>query len=120
MISFRPLDFLALSTCLWIVYRALKITRSRSRATKLTGPPSKSWLFGVSKEVFDGDNGAIYEAWAQKYGSVYGVAGPLGERRVILTDPKAIAHIYAKPYVYVKDQFNKFLFEDLVCHFLLH
>lgn len=114
MFSFRPFDALALLSCLWITYKAIKIARARARATKLAGPPSKSWLFGVSKEVFDGDNGAIYETWAQTYGSVYGIAGPLGERRIILTDPKAIAHVYAKPYLYVKDQFNKFLFEDLV------
>ena len=86
--------------------------------TKLTGPPSKNWLFGVSKEVFDGDNGAIYEAWASEYGPVYEIAGPLGERRVVLTDPKAIAHCYAKPDTYVKDDFFKAQSEYLVCPFL--
>lgn len=114
MINLGPTDALALLSCVWLTYRIVKITRSRARTTKLTGPPSKSWFFGVSKEVFEGDNGALYEAWAQTFGPVYQVAGPLGERRVVLLDPKAIAHFYAKTYIYVKDSFAKQLTEELV------
>lgn len=118
MIRLRPVDALVLSICLWLTYRIVKTVRSRARTTKLNGPPQKSWLFGVTKEVFDGDNGAIYEAWEKAYGSIFQILGPLGERRIVLTDPKAIAHYYAKPDIYVKDDFIKAQTEDLVCTFL--
>ncbi|KAJ6511400.1 cytochrome P450 [Mycena vitilis] len=37
----------------------------------------------------------LYDGWAQKYGSVFQIRGPMGSVRIILCDPKAIAHLYA-------------------------
>ncbi|KIJ57883.1 hypothetical protein HYDPIDRAFT_120221 [Hydnomerulius pinastri MD-312] len=42
------------------------------------------------------DAGAMYEAWAEEYGVVYEVPSTLGKTRVVLCDPKAIAHFYAR------------------------
>lgn len=114
LMNIRALDALALVAGLWLIYQAIKIARARARTTKLPGPQAKSWFFGVSKEVFDGDNGALFESWAQAYGSVFQVPGPLGDRRTVLTDPKAVAHYFAKSNTYIKTSFAKKLTEDLV------
>jgi len=41
--------------------------------------------------------GSIYEQWANEYGLVFGVPTTLGGNKIVLLcDPKAIAHFYAK------------------------
>lgn len=86
----------------WVLYRLWKVVRSKAKQTKLKGPRSSSWLFGVTNEVFDGDSGDVYEAWAKQYGKVYQIPGAMGQRRLVITDPKAIAHCWAKTYTYRK------------------
>lgn len=107
-------DGLALAAASWLLYLVIRAARSRSRTTKLLGPPAPSWFFGVSKEVFDGDSGVLFENWAQAYGSVYQVPGPLGERRVVLTDPKAVAHYFARVDTFVKSEFEKRAIDNVV------
>ena len=114
LLNIRALDVLAFTASSWLIYRVYKITRARARTTKLAGPPAKSWLFGVSKEVFDGDNGELYESWANTYGPVFQVPGPLGDRRTVITDPKAVAHYFAKSYTYIRNSFGRKLVENLV------
>ncbi|KAL5488445.1 hypothetical protein ACEPAI_6563 [Sanghuangporus weigelae] len=88
--------------------------------TKLKGPPSSSWIFGVTKEVFKGDSGALYEQWAKEYGPVYQIPTPLGGRRTILTDPKAVAYFYSKEtFTCVQSNFSKRLIENLLGRGLL-
>ena len=110
----RLVDGLALATGLWLLYLVLKSSYARSKTTKLNGPPSSSWLFGVSKEVLLGDSGALFEKWASTHGSVYQVAGPLGERRVVLTDPKAISHVYARMETFIKSDFDRIVLDKIV------
>lgn len=114
LMSVRALDALAFAAGSWLLYRVVTIVRARARTTKLQGPPAKSWLFGVSKEVFDGDSGALYENWAQTYGSVFQVPGPLGDRRTVLMDPKAIAHYFSKANTFVKLSFARKFSESVV------
>ncbi|KAF8119553.1 cytochrome P450 [Boletus edulis] len=98
----RPYQWYAFDagvTCIaiWTLLRWLRATRRKLRTTQLRGPPSESFLYGVGKRILDAeDSGAIYEAWAQEYGPVYAVPSTLGSERIILCDPKAIAHFYAK------------------------
>ncbi|KAJ6607569.1 cytochrome P450 [Mycena sp. CBHHK59/15] len=62
----------------------------------LIKPPSPSFVFGHTKEIMGSRNPAdLYGGWAQTYGSVYQVRGPLGTGRFVVCDPKAIAHVYA-------------------------
>ncbi|KAJ6626458.1 cytochrome P450 [Mycena sp. CBHHK59/15] len=66
------------------------------RTARLQGPPSPSFVFGHTKEIMGSRNPAdLYGGWAQTYGSVYQVRGPLGTDRFVVCDPKAIAHVYA-------------------------
>ena len=84
-------------TAIWTLLRWLRTSRQQLRTTQLQGPPSESFLYGVGKRILDvEDSGAIYEAWAKEYGSVYMVPSSLWKKRVVLCDPKAIAHFNAK------------------------
>ena len=83
---------------LFIVIR-LYLCRShrRHRTTKLRGPPSKSFIFGVSKDLFDApDLGAVYSDWEKAYGSTYGIPVGSGSKMLVPGDPKAIAYIFAR------------------------
>ncbi|KAJ7662013.1 cytochrome P450 [Mycena polygramma] len=75
------------------VYYGVKWLRQGPR---LQGPPSKSFVFGHTKEIMGASNPAeLYDGWAKKYGSVFQVRGPMGSERIVLCDPKAIGHLYA-------------------------
>ncbi|KAG2139230.1 cytochrome P450, partial [Suillus clintonianus] len=83
--------------------------RQRQRTTPLRGPPSPSWLFGFAKTA---NSTAIiaplYENWAREYGPVYKVPHVMGQSRVILWDPSAIAHLFSKDtWLYNQTPFNK-------------
>lgn len=84
----------------------------RPRATPLRGPPSSNFFFGVLPQLLNTpDAGALYEEWAQKYGSVYAIPSLRGTKRLVLTDPKSIAHFFAREtYGYVQTpSFRRFL-----------
>lgn len=98
----------------WLLCYIVSAFRVRAHTTKLRGPPALSWFFGVTKEIFEGDSGALYENWARTYGPVFQVPGPLGERRTVLMDPKAITHYFSKTNTYVKLSFAKKYTESLV------
>ncbi|KAF9237034.1 cytochrome P450 [Melanogaster broomeanus] len=71
--------------------------RWRPKTTRLRGPPSPSVVFGFAKDLLESpDAGAMYEAWGEEYGVVYQVPTVLGQSRIILADPRAIAHFYAR------------------------
>jgi hypothetical protein len=55
----------------------------------------ESWLIGQTK-AFKGmlDISAVLEEWANEYGGVYLRPGPLGSGDLIVTDPKAVAHVF--------------------------
>lgn len=79
-----------------LVLFALNQRRS-SRLPRLKGPSSNSFFFGRIREVLlSKDRAALYEHWAEDHGVVYQIPAPLGGRRVILCDPKAIVHLHSK------------------------
>ncbi|GLB45491.1 putative cytochrome P450 [Lyophyllum shimeji] len=79
-----------------LVFFGLAKSRRR-RTTKLNGPPSKSYMFGVGGELFSAPEvGVIYKNWAKQYGPVFSIPLIMGSKVVILCDPKAIAHHYSK------------------------
>ncbi|KAG7441583.1 cytochrome P450 [Guyanagaster necrorhizus] len=109
----------ATDICLFLVgvFLIYKISTNRhsSITPKLRGPPSQSWLFGVTRVLRDAeDPGLLYEQWASEYGSVFTVPGFLGEPRVVLYDPKAVTHFYGKEgFGYVKTPVSRMFIEIL-------
>ncbi len=107
--------------CLFLVavFLIYKISTNRKSATttKLRGPPSQSWLFGLHRVIHDaGYSGLLYEQWASEYGSVFSFPGFLGQERLVLCDPKAVAHLYANEgFGYVKTQWSRTFIEIMVC-----
>jgi hypothetical protein len=115
MTSLSKVDIALLGVAGWLLYKFLATARLRLHTTRLDGPPASSWMLGVSKEVFTGDSGALYEDWMDKYGVAYQVPTAMGSRRTVLCDPKAIAHFYSKEtYVYVQNTFTKNAISNLV------
>ncbi|KAG2144262.1 cytochrome P450 [Suillus clintonianus] len=82
---------------LWAFVKVLKALRWRLKTTQLRGPPRTSFVYGVSHDLRSSrDNGAMYEHWAEEYGAVYMIPSVLGQTRIVLCDPRAIAHFYAR------------------------
>ena len=96
--KWHAIDAAIAGVAVWTLLRLLRISRQkRLRTTELRGPPSDSLLYGVGQRIAAADNpGTIYESWMKKYGSVYTVPATLGNKRVILCDPKAIAHFHSE------------------------
>ncbi|KAG1823854.1 uncharacterized protein BJ212DRAFT_1262803, partial [Suillus subaureus] len=42
------------------------------------------------------DSAEMYEHWATEYGVAYMILGVLEQTRIVLSDPRAIAHCYAQ------------------------
>ncbi|KAJ8592594.1 cytochrome P450 [Rhizopogon salebrosus TDB-379] len=81
----------------------------KQRTTRIQGPRSSDWVFGFSKILLDSSIASqLYESWASEYGSVYRVPYALGDSRVVLWDPKAISHFFARDtWLYNQTPFNK-------------
>ena len=73
-------------------------------------------MWGVGKVVIASpDPGAEYEKWAEEYGGVYEVASALGGRKIVLCDPKAVAHFYGRePWTYTLTPFGEIATENVV------
>ena len=88
---------------------------AKPKTTLLNGPRSPSWLFGVLREVSDDIAGDLYEKWADQYGSAYCVPGALGSKRVVLFDPRAISHFFARDsYGYIHQENRRRVMEQHV------
>ncbi|KZT13226.1 cytochrome P450 [Laetiporus sulphureus 93-53] len=103
----------------WITYNSLLYLRRRyrsARATPLTGPPNINLFFGLSRYIGKSkDAAAIYEQWAEEYGPVYHVPAAMGFSRVVLCDPKAVSHFYAREtYGFVQTALTKQTIENIV------
>ncbi|RPD62175.1 cytochrome P450 [Lentinus tigrinus ALCF2SS1-7] len=114
----RALPLWQVALFLVLVYVAhilLKSYRVRARSTPLGCPPRPSWLFGVSRLIINNpDASSMYEAWVHQFGSVFKIPAPLGHTRVILTDPKAIAHFYSvETWTYVQTRLARVAIENL-------
>ncbi|KAH7913961.1 cytochrome P450 [Hygrophoropsis aurantiaca] len=114
-------DAAVLSAIAWALVQLIKTTRRRLSTTQLKGPQNPSFALGVGKLLNDSpDAGAVYEQWAEEYGLVFKVASALGKTRIVLCDPKAIAHFYAREtYGYVLTPLSKMAIENLAGRGLL-
>ncbi|KIK89943.1 hypothetical protein PAXRUDRAFT_685575 [Paxillus rubicundulus Ve08.2h10] len=99
---------------LWAVLTIVRAARRKLKTTQLRGPPNPSLLYGVGKATAESSDsgGLMYETWAQEYGVVYQVPSTLGQSKIVLADPRAIAHFYAREtWTYVLTPLSKALFE---------
>jgi len=116
--SIRVLDVVAVSFFTWTLIRLARTAHRRARTTRLNGPPSRRPVLGFLEffSTFSTPDGPeIYEAWAEQYGAVYQVPSVLGTTRIVLCDPKAIAHFYAKETTtYILTPLAKFLSDSVV------
>ncbi|KAG7441569.1 cytochrome P450 [Guyanagaster necrorhizus] len=112
-----PYQITATDVCLFLVavFLIYKISTNRKSniTTKLRGPPSRSWLYGLAGVIHDAENpGVLFEQWSSEYGSVYSVSGFLGQQKLVLCDPKAVAHFYGREgFGYVKPPMIRFFIE---------
>jgi len=97
-------EVLLIVLALWLVTRIVRYTRRSIHTTALNGPPRTSLIFGVSRYLSKSpDAGILYEQWAAEYGPAYRIPGVLGLDRIVLCDPRAIAHYYTNSTMtYVK------------------
>jgi len=96
-LSLQNVALFVLPLSVALIFVRLASARRRRRTTRLKGPPSKSYIFGVTKDLFSApDVGVVYEDWEKEYGAVFAMPAALGSQIVVLCDPKAVAHMYAK------------------------
>ncbi|EAU85619.1 cytochrome P450 [Coprinopsis cinerea okayama7 len=92
-----PLQALALYFVTKLVWAILSRVLLNHPLDVLPGPPSPSYLTGNLKKVFDRSNGIVYhEDILKKYGSAMQIAGPLGMKTLLTSDPKALHHVFVK------------------------
>ncbi|KZO96850.1 cytochrome P450 [Calocera viscosa TUFC12733] len=100
--NLRLLDVVALGAVVWLATVVYRRVSAKARTTSLRGPPRKSWFWGYTRELMAKiTSGSSYEQWAAEYGSCFMLPVELGKQRLILTDPRAIHHIFTtKSYSY--------------------
>jgi hypothetical protein len=72
----------------------LVIDRRSSHLATPRGPRSDSIFFGNIREVVE-DTATVTERWVSEYGYVFKVPAGFGTSRIMITDPKAVAHVFA-------------------------
>ncbi|KAL0948964.1 hypothetical protein HGRIS_009067 [Hohenbuehelia grisea] len=110
----NPKDALLLLAAAWAVsFVLIKVFRRDSGATPLRGPPSPSRFFGYSRVLTESqDSAAVYGEWAAQYGPVFRIPAILGSYKILLCDPKALAHFYSKEtFTYVQTGFSRIFIE---------
>ena len=81
----------------FLVYKVVAELCGKAPTTRLVGPPSPSLIYGVAKDTTESDDpGSIYEEWVKEYGVAFEVPFALGQRMIMLFDPKALQHYYTR------------------------
>ncbi|KAH8798002.1 cytochrome P450 [Flagelloscypha sp. PMI_526] len=90
--------------------RRLRVT------TPLPGPASVHWLWGWSRVIARSDAlNEIFDGWIKEYGLVVTVPTMVRGQRILLMDPKAVAHFYAHdPVIYGQGGLGKVFVETFV------
>jgi len=106
---------------LWTFVKVIRALRWRLKTTQLRGPPRTSLIYGVSNDLASSkDSAMMYEHWAQEYGAVYMTPSVLGQTKIVLNDPRAIAHFYAREsWTYVQTPLSLTVIENLACQYPL-
>ncbi|TFY81336.1 hypothetical protein EWM64_g2676 [Hericium alpestre] len=83
----------------------LLIQNLRSPLRLLPGPPSASFFAGNLADFADQENNVIISQWTALYGRTLVYRGFLGGRRLLTTDPAALAWILGHAYEFPKPEF---------------
>jgi len=115
--SFGAFNIGCAFAALWAFVKVLRALRWRLKTTQLRGPPRTSLIYGVSHDLASSqDSGGMYERWATEYGMAYMIPSVLGQTRIVLCDPRAIAHFYAREtWTYVRTPLELALIDISVC-----
>ncbi|KAK0462485.1 cytochrome P450 [Desarmillaria tabescens] len=84
------LSSLCLLSAAYFVFRRF----TRISLASVPGPPSQSFLYGNLPELLKGQAGEIDFKWQAMYGDIVRIRAPLGEDRLLVSDPKALQYIY--------------------------
>ncbi|KAG1837214.1 cytochrome P450 [Suillus subalutaceus] len=116
-----PFNVACSIAALWAFVKVSKALRWRLKTTQLRGPPRTSFIYGVLHNLLASqDTGGMYEHWATEYGVAYMIPSVLGQAIVVLCDPRAIAHFYAREtWTYVQTPISLALLEALIDRGLL-
>ena len=93
----KGFDSTKMITSLLALLIIISIYRRGLRTPKLQGPRSESFIFGNNKKIFPSTNLAVvFQEWERTYGPVYEIPTGFGSNHVVLSDLKAITHLFSK------------------------
>lgn len=96
MFQFNPSDILpTLGLVSLVVYVVFVRIFPGVRPTRLKGPGSNAFIINLHRYLSVSDSGVVCEKWVQEYGSVYQLPLVLGGHKIIVADPKAVAHFFS-------------------------
>ncbi|PBK91916.1 cytochrome P450 [Armillaria gallica] len=77
----------------------------------IDGPPSASYWLGHELVLRSQDEfGGLETKWRRKYGTVYRIGGCFGQDLLVISDPKALEHIFHTSHPYPKTSDTDFIF----------
>ncbi|KAK0216613.1 cytochrome P450 [Armillaria nabsnona] len=77
----------------------------------IDGPPSASYWLGHELVLRCQDEfGGLETEWRRKYGTVYRIGGCFGQDLLVVSDPKALEHIFHTSHPYPKTLDTEFIF----------
>jgi hypothetical protein len=112
------IDILIPVVVTWVLIKLARgLVNRKARGTKLNGPPSDSFIFGISRRIAQStDRSLLFQEWAAEYGPVFRLPAAFGGHKTILCDSKAVNHFYSmERSVYVKSKLGRAVIENSVC-----
>ncbi|EIW76168.1 cytochrome P450 [Coniophora puteana RWD-64-598 SS2] len=101
----------------WLSLKLWAIGRQHLHTTRLSGPPRKTFLFGVEDKI-DLENLNKNEQtvdWISQYGGIFKLPVSLGMTFLVLSDPVGIAHFFAEDaYTYQLPQLSQISVDALL------
>ncbi|KAJ7340782.1 cytochrome P450 [Mycena albidolilacea] len=94
--------FLLFTLAVYSIYRCW----TRISISDIPGPEPESFLLGNLPEFFQSQAGEAEFKWQARFGHVLRLNGILGTQRLLISDPKALHHIYHNGYNIVKQGFR--------------
>ena len=81
----------------FLVFKIVTTPRRKFSTTRLLGPPSPSFLYGIARDTMESsDPASIYDEWVKEYGVAFEVPAALGQKTIMLFDPRALQHYYKR------------------------
>ncbi|KAJ7741443.1 cytochrome P450 [Mycena maculata] len=96
---------LSVALTLYTIYRRW----TQISIADIPGPEPESFLLGNLRETLQGQAGEAIQVdfkWQARFGDVVRVKGVLGTNRLMISDPKALQHIYNSGYSIRKSDFR--------------